>query len=98
MASTIAFLLLVSLFVSAAVTAFGDRIAALLGGDVSSAFLNLFQQLLSLGVVTVLFALMFKVLPDVRSDWRDIWVGALVTGLLFVGGKFVLGYYLAESD
>jgi membrane protein len=98
MAATIAFLLLVSLLVSAAVSAFGERVGALLPGGASTAMLSVSQLLLSLGVVTVLFALMFKVMPDARSRWRDIWVGALVTGVLFVAGKFVLGVYLARSD
>jgi membrane protein len=98
MAATIAFLLLVSLLVSAAVSAFGDRIGALLPGGVSEGLLQVCQMVLSLAVVTVLFALMFKVLPDARLRWRDVWIGALVTGLLFVVGKFVLGLYLARSD
>jgi membrane protein len=98
MAGTIAFLLLVSLLVSAAVSAFGDRIGALLPGGISEALLRVTQMVLSLGVVTVLFAVMFKVLPDAWSRWRDVWIGALVTGVLFVVGKFVLGIYLARSD
>jgi membrane protein len=98
MAATIAFLLLVSLVLSAAVTAFGERLAALVPGDVSAALLNVTQLALSLAVVTVLFATMFKILPDARSVWRDTWIGALATGVLFVAGKFVLGFYLGRSD
>ena len=98
MAVTIAFLLLVSLLLSAAVTAFGDRVGALLPGDVSGAVLSVIQLGLSFAVVTLLFALMFKVLPDARSRWRDVWVGAVVTAVLFTAGKFVLGLYLSRSD
>jgi membrane protein len=98
MALTIAFLLLVSLLLSAAVSAFGDRLGALVPGGMSAALLHVLNVILSLAVVTLLFALMFKVLPDARSEWRDVWLGALVTGVLFVVGKSVLGFYLSRSD
>src|SRR5262249_5265216 len=54
--------------------------------------------LVSFGVITVLFALIFKVLPDVKIAWRDVWVGAAVTSLLFTLGKFLLGWYLGRSS
>jgi membrane protein len=95
---TIAFLLLVSMLLTAALNAFGDRIGALLPGDLSGALLRGGQVVLSFGVVTLLFTLMFKVLPDARTRWRDVFVGGIVTAVLFTGGKFALGYYLARSD
>jgi membrane protein len=51
----------------------------------------------SFGIVTTLFAFIFKVLPDVKLQWRDVWVGAAVTALLFEIGKFGLGYYLGKE-
>jgi membrane protein len=56
------------------------------------------NALVAFGVITVLFAAMFKVLPDADMELRDVWVGALVTALLFMLGKFALGYYLGRSD
>src|SRR5690606_5900277 len=53
---------------------------------------------LSLAVITLLFAAMFKVLPDARVGWRSVWLGAFVTALLFVAGKFLLGFYIGRSD
>jgi membrane protein len=52
---------------------------------------------ISLAVVTALFALMFKTLPDVHIKWRDVWVGAAVTAALFTLGKFGLGIYLGSA-
>jgi membrane protein len=98
MAVTIAFLLLVSLLLSALLSAFGNEVARLIPGDLSGALLQVVQLTVSFAVVTLLFALMFKVLPDARARWRDVWVGALVTAGLFTGGKFALGYYLSRSD
>jgi membrane protein len=49
-------------------------------------------------VVTGLFAMIFKLLPNVRLRWRDVWLGAVTTSLLFTLGKFVIGYYLATSS
>ncbi len=54
--------------------------------------------LLPLGVITVLFAMIFKILPDAKIEWRSVWVGAFVTSLLFALGKFLLGFYFAESN
>jgi len=51
----------------------------------------------SLGVITFLFAMIYKFLPDVKIAWRDVWVGALVTGVLFTLGKFLIGLYLGSS-
>ncbi len=93
----IAFLLLVSLAVSAILSAFGDGLAGMLPG-VGEPLLFLLNFVVSLAVITLLFAAIFKVLPDAEVAWRDVWVGAIVTGVLFVLGKFAIGFYLGQSD
>jgi membrane protein len=93
----IAFLLLVSLVISAALGAFGDVLASYLPG-VSEVLLQLLQLGVSLALISALFAAMFKVLPDAEIAWRDVWVGAVVTALLFVVGKFAIGLYLGNSE
>lgn len=93
----IAFLLLVSLVLSAALSAMGDSLGAFLPGGVSALLLQVANQLLSLGMITLLFAAMLKVLPDARVAWRDVWVGAAATALLFVAGELLLGLYIGRS-
>jgi membrane protein len=56
------------------------------------------ESLLSLTLITLLFALMYRVLPDVKVSWRDVWLGALTTALLFVVGKSLFGLYLGHSS
>lgn len=91
----VAFLLLVSLVVSAALTWVGQVFEHTLpGGALVWQILNFG---ISFGVVTALFALMFKTLPDARIHWRDVWVGAAVTAGLFTLGKFGLGVYLGSA-
>lgn len=91
----VAFLLLVSLIVSAALTWVGQVFEhSLPGGAVVWQILNF---CISLGVISALFALMFKTVPDVHIKWRDVWVGAAVTAALFVLGKFLLGLYLGSA-
>ncbi len=92
----IAFLLLVSLVVSTALVAFENYIAGMIPG--STFLIQLLNYLLSIGVITALFAAIFKVLPDARVAWRDVWIGAFVTALLFVLGKFLLEFYLGTRD
>jgi membrane protein len=89
------FLLLVSLAVSAATAALVDMARNV---ESLAPFLTVLDILLSLSVITLLFALIFKFLPDVRIRWRDVWVGALITAGLFVAGKFAIGFYLGTSD
>jgi membrane protein len=92
----VAFMLLVSLLVSAALSAVGRFLSgALPGGEVLWQVVNF---LVSLGTITGLLGLIFKVIPDVEIRWRDVWVGALVTACLFTLGKFVLGLYLGKSS
>ena len=57
-----------------------------------------FSELLALGVITVLFALLFKYLPDAKIKWKSIWVGAILTAVLFTLGKFLLGLYFGKAD
>ena len=95
MVATIGFLLLVSLAVSAAVTAVGSMWA---GGFPGSALvLRLIEFVGSFAVITGLFAMIYKILPSVRIAWGDVWVGAAVTSLLFWVGKYLIGIYLGRS-
>ena len=89
------FLLLVSLAVSTAIGALVDTFGRYQG---LAPFLATIDLGVSLLVVTILFALIFKYLPDVEISWRDVWVGAAITALLFVAGKFAIGFYLGTSD
>lgn len=92
----IGFLLLVSLVLSAALAALGKWFSGWLPAP--EAVLQVLNFLVSFGVITALFAMMFKMLPDARVAWRDVWVGAAMTALLFTVGKFAIGLYLGKSD
>jgi len=89
----IGFLLLVSLAVSAAISATG----ALLGSSAAPWAASILNFGLSLAVITLLFAAMYKFLPDVRIGWRDVLLGAAVTSLLFNVGKFIIAAYLGRA-
>ncbi|MBT2323752.1 YihY/virulence factor BrkB family protein [Variovorax paradoxus] len=91
----LAFLLMVSLIVSAALAAFGSWFGGLLPG--SEAMLQLLSVAISLVIVTVLFAMIFKLMPTARIAWRDVWIGAGVTAVLFELGKLGIGLYLGKS-
>lgn len=91
-----AFLLVMSLAVNMLVSAVGDRLARLLPG--STALWQGVNLVLALGVLSVLFALMFKFLPDVEVRWRDVWVGALLTAVLFTVGEWAIGFYLGRTN
>jgi membrane protein len=95
---SVAFLLLVSLILSAALSAFGGALGGMLPDGVSTTVLQVVNLTVSFVVITALFATIFKVLPDARVAWRDVWVGATVTALLFVIGKFLIGFYLGRSN
>jgi membrane protein len=94
----IAFLLLVSLVLSAILTRVGGAIAELLPGGVSSAFLLTVDVALSLIVFSLLFGAIFKVMPDARIEWRNVAVGAVVTAALFVATKYLFSFFLSTSD
>lgn len=91
----VGFLLIVSLVASTALTAVNERVAAALpGGDVVAWLVNF---ALSFGVITILFAMIYKFLPDTKVAWKDVWIGAAVTSLLFYIGKTLLSFYLANA-
>jgi membrane protein len=98
MVLSIAFLLLVSLVLSTVLAAFGDALGAMLPGTVSEYLLLALNFGIALLVITLLFAALFKVLPDAEIAWRDVWVGAAVTTLLFLIGKFAIGFYLGQAN
>ncbi len=89
----IGFLLLVSLVISAAISAVGQ-----FWGAQTEIIVETLHLVLSTGIITVLFAAMFRYLPDVRLPWRGIWAGAFVTAILFTVGKSLTGLYLAKSS
>jgi membrane protein len=92
----VGFLLMVSLVMSAALSALSTRLEALLPVDIS--LLQAFNFLLSFLLITLLFALIYRLLPDVRLDGRDVMLGAVATSLLFVLGKTLIGYYLGKTS
>lgn len=91
------FLLLVSLIVSAALSAMSKYFtpASMPGGPALWMAAN---TLVSLVFIALLFALIFKWLPDVKIDWRDVWTGAALTAILFTIGKYLIGLYLGRSS
>ena len=92
----IGFLLLVSLIISVLLAALGFYMSGRF--QLPPAVWQTWDFVISLAVVTGLFAMIFKLLPNVRLRWRDVWLGAVTTSLLFTLGKFVIGYYLATSS
>ena len=89
------FLIVVSVVVSFLISAFSEEV---LPTSLSSTGLSLLTNLVTAGLMTVLFAAMFKFLPDAKIEWRDTWIGAAVTAVLFVVAKFGLGFYLSKND
>ncbi|HVR42886.1 MAG TPA: YihY/virulence factor BrkB family protein [Thermoanaerobaculia bacterium] len=93
---TIGFLLISSMAVSAIIAAVGKHLAERLrGGEL---LWQVCDVLLSIVVITLLFAMLFKFLPDVRIEWRDVWTGAFFTALLFVIGKVALGIWIGRAS
>jgi len=92
----LSFLLLVSLVISTALSALNNYIT----GNVASAsiLLGVVNFAISFGVVALIFALIFKFIPDVEIAWRDVWFGSVVTALLFMVGKTAIGIYLGTSS
>jgi membrane protein len=91
----VAFLLLVSLLITAALASLGvvaDRLP-----ESIQWVAQIINMVVSFLVITVLFAMMFKLLPDVKMAWSDVWLGAVVTAVLFTAGKFAIGLYLGHS-
>lgn len=95
MVAGICFLLLVTLIIEAILKAFSSYLEASLPGGAGIAFA--IYLTVDLGLVVLLFAGMFKYLPDVEVRWRDVWVGAAMTALLFLVGKWALGLYLGSG-
>ena len=89
------FLLLVTLVASAGVAAFGGWANGLLPGwELLPQVIN---TVISLGIAAVLFAMIFKIMPQAKVSWRDVWVGAAVTAVLFEAGKTLIGLYIGKS-
>jgi len=94
---SIGFILIVSLVISTLLSAFGNWLSS----HFSDSFVIVLQAinfLVSLAILTVLFALMFKYLPDAKIKWKYVWIGSIVTALLFEIGKFGLGYYFGKAN
>lgn len=94
---SIALLMLLSFVVSAAVAIMSDYISELLPG-VGVWVIKLIDFIVSVGIITLLFTLIFKYLPDATIRWKDTLVGAFVTALLFTIGKFLISWYIGNSD
>lgn len=92
----IGFLLLISLVISILLAALGMYMSGRL--QLPSAIWQAWDFLISFMVVSCLFAMIFKLLPNVLIGWRDVWLGSVSTAFLFTVGKFVIGYYLAASS
>jgi membrane protein len=93
--ATLGFLLMASLVVSTALTAFGDHLNSIL--PFGKLFLTIVNVVVSLGLISILFAAIYKILPDRHLEWRDVVVGAIVTAVMFTIGKSLIGWYIGSS-
>ncbi|HEY9262586.1 YihY/virulence factor BrkB family protein [Chitinophaga sp.] len=95
---SLGFILLVSLAINGLVELFSTLVVSLLPGKITSGILfSLADFVVPFLVISTLFAIIFKVLPDARIKWKDVRVGAIATAILFMLGKFAIGYYLGAS-
>ena len=94
---SLGFVLIVSLVLNALIAIIGDRLNNLLSG-VGKIFIPIIDNVLSFGITTLLFAIIFKVLPDAKIKWKDVSIGAVITAILFTLGKLGIGYYLGRSN
>ena len=92
----IGFLLLVSLVISTALAAFSNYLDWLLPG--LATILDIVHLMLSFGLTTVLFAMLFKILPDSSVEWKEVWLGAVIAALLFTLGKHLISLYIGSSN
>ncbi|MFW6358063.1 MAG: YihY/virulence factor BrkB family protein [Chroococcales cyanobacterium] len=92
----IGFLLLVSLVINAALSGISAYMGHLLPG--AEMLWQLLNFVVSFAIITLLFAFIYKYLPDVNIRWKDVWVGAIITALLFTIGKYLLGAYLGRGS
>lgn len=95
MVAGICFLLLVSLTIEALLKGFSQYVQSVLSGGIVIALAV--YVIFDFAVVVLLFAMIFKFLPDVRVQWRDVWLGAVMTAILFGIGKWLLGFYLGSG-
>jgi membrane protein len=91
----VGFLLLVSLVISALLAGLTQLMGQLFGGEALVA--HLLDFVVSFLIVTLLFAMIYKFLPDARIEWRDVWIGAALTSVLFTIGKTLIGLYLGSA-
>ena len=94
---SLGFVLIVSLLLNALIVIVGDRLNNLFSG-IGKIFIPLIDNVLSFVITTLLFAIIFKVLPDAKIKWKDISIGALITAVLFTLGKLGIGYYIGSSN
>lgn len=97
MVFSLGFILLVSLVVDTLVVVFQDFVATFLQGATLHIVMVL-NVIISLVFVTFIFGMIFKVLPDAKISWRQVWVGSVVTTILFTMGKYLIGFYLGNSS
>jgi membrane protein len=90
------FLLLVSLILSAALSAIGSRVQDRIPG--SEAVWHVVHIVFSLGITTIVFTLMFKAIPDAKIGWKDVWLGGFVTAIMFTVGQVLIGLYLGKTS
>jgi membrane protein len=93
---SLGFVLMVSLILNAIILSLGSRLNQFFSG-ITYTLVPVIENVLSFIVTTVLFAAIFKILPDAKIKWKEVIVGAIITSLLFLLGKFLIGYYLSTS-
>jgi membrane protein len=92
---SIGFLLMVSLVMSTVLAIFGQWWGSLFGGWLVAA--TIVDALAGYLLVTLMFALIYKIMPSARAQWRDVWIGSVFTAVLFILGKWLIGYYIGHS-
>lgn len=95
MVLAVGFLLLVSLVVTALLSGLSRYMGSLMGG--AAVIVHVLDLVVSFGFTTLIFAMIYKFVPDVQIQWRDVWIGAALTSILFTIGKYLIGLYLGTS-